>query len=98
MKLERWALADFHSTQARISRLHVLPGELGSVGRILSRGMQCCMSEEAEKHKNHQVGDGLAVADSRLPQCQAVEQNSTKPFFRIANRQNYNQRRPRAPQ
>lgn len=33
------------------SRLDVL---LGSLGRILSRGMPYCMSEEAEKHKNHQ--------------------------------------------
>lgn len=98
MKLERWALADFHSTQARRSRLNILPGELGSVGRVWSRGMQCYMSEEAEKHKNHQAGDGLAAADSGLPQCQVVKQNSTKPFFRIANRQNYNQRSPCAPQ
>lgn len=44
------------SRLSRGSRLNVLPGELGSLGRILSSGMPYCMSEEAEKHKYHQSG------------------------------------------
>lgn len=53
VKLQRWAVANFYHTWTEISRLNVPLRDLGSLGRILSRGMKCYMSEEVEKPKNH---------------------------------------------
>lgn len=53
---------------SRVSRLNVLLKELGSLGRWLSRRVPCGKSEEAEKHKHHQVGMGVPRwMDSQMP-------------------------------
>lgn len=43
----------FPQYPAGISRPKVLLGELGSFGRVLSGGLWCCISEEAEECQNH---------------------------------------------
>lgn len=70
----------------RGSRLDVLLGELRSLRRILSRVMPYCMSEEAEKHKNHQSGKmRLAVMNLGQPRRLGSQLEFHQPLLRNIN-------------